>query len=347
MRRFGIRRAFFVALILLISIPSFGGEWKSVDRFDTGDGIYVLKTFETGTDGTCTVTRRVNRLIVVRGKEGLSVDVSGLSAVVSRTFNDVDTYRGYLENHPQTDFDDRTMAVEENLDPKSFDKKCSLPELVDSLNDGFKIFESDSFGYKFYKKSYDEELGCTVEMTYLLELLVMNLSDYIDGSAKPPAEDIRWTRVSDFRPEAGTYDIRMSTSGIDSETGISADSDMFGRLIIRGVNSYSRVTIEILSGTMVMYFTPESYGEAKSLYRMAYGDAYRYDDERHTISGDIDGDTLSQFSSAMTYKDFLATGGSQIYSDEKGSYKILSKSDNGAAGSMNYDLTMVFEKSSR
>ncbi len=347
MKRFGLHSAFLVALVLLISIPSFAGDWKSVDRFETGDGIYTLKTFETGSNETCMVTRKVNRLIVVRGNEGLAVDVSGLSAAVMRTFKSEDRYRDYLKNNALADFDDQTMTVEENLDPKSFDKKCSRSELVDFLNDGFKIFVSENFGYKFYKKSYDEELGCTVERTCLLELLVMNLSDYIDGSEKPPAEDIRWTRVSDFRPEAGTYDVRMSTSGIDSETGISADSDMFGRLIIRGVNSYSRVTIEILSGTMVMYFTPESYQEAKTLYKMAYGDSYKYDDEKHTVSGNIDGDTLSQFSSAMTYKDFLATGGSQIYSDEKGSYKILSKSDNGAAGPMNYDLTMVFEKTGK
>ena len=341
MKKKRLRFAAFIFLIAAFSFSAHAMDWTLVDSFQPESGVYALKIYRTGKGEGFSVVKRANVLVVIRGDEKKNVSMNGLSASSTIVFNDTDKYSAYVKAHPGVSFDDSTETVEEKLDAGIYDRNCSYSEFISVMNDSSHIFHSENREYRLYGKSYDREISGTIETTYLMEPLILNLEDYIDESAVPTAEELEWKKSTGFKPAAGTYDVKMTAAGVDSETGISADSIMYGHLVIKGVNSYSRVTLEFLDGTMIMKFDPIRYEEAKSLYKMAYGNSYTYSDENHTISGNLDYDSLSSFNNMMTYKEFLEMGWKEVYSGEGEKYKIVRDSDSEG---MKYLMTIIMER---
>ena len=322
MRKFKILSIVFF-LITGFFTYSFADEWTRVEKFEPGTGIFSLRIFEAGFNADYSVTRKTNLLVLIRGNENMEVNVNGLASVKNYIFNRELSYKNYVENQNEILFDDSAMTVEEKIDARIYDKTSSYESFVNSLNDGFKIFRSENQSYKLYTKSFDSELNCTLEKTYLFELLILNQEDFIDSSVTPSQEDLRWKSAGGFKPESGIYNIKIEISGTDLETGIFAQSDMNGILIIKGNNSYSKVTCEMKEGSMLMKYDPIRYTDAKTLYKMAYGNAYSYDDEKYSISGKLDSESLESFNSVMTYKEFLEMGKGEVYVDDDGKYKLI------------------------
>ena len=326
-----VKKIFSAALLFAASIfiCAHADDWKMSEKFNPSPGVYSMKIYESWNGTAFSGHRKINTLLTIRKNGVLEADIKGLSATETFTFNKESDYEAYKKNHAGISFDDSNLSVEQKLLPKDYDQSSSFSDFIDSINSDFMVFESENFYYKLYKKYADKKLGVDIERTCLLEPLILNLEDFVNGSIVPPEEDLAWKKSKSFNPPAGTYDLKMNMKGTDAKTGISADADMDGIISIRGTNSYSMVTIEIKGGQMNMHFTPEAYGEAKSLYKMAYGNAYNYNDETRTISGNIDEDTKDRCNSAMFYKEFTATYGYNVYTDGNGKYKLTVDSQDG------------------
>lgn len=154
-----------------------------------------------------------------------------------------------------------------------------------------------------------------------------------------------FTKISEFKPAAGTYDVEVAMEGSWEETselpeGVSSMTrsvQASGTCVIEGTDDNSKVTQTYSSGisSVITKFSSEEYYNAAKLDSSSSSESsatveYSFDDANYTVSSKIKATEteLEEMSDEMTYSDFISSINDssskvEIYFSNRGSYKLI------------------------
>lgn len=165
-----------------------------------------------------------------------------------------------------------------------------------------------------------------------------------------------FTKISEFKPAAGTYDVEVAMEGPFEGTselpeGISSMSvsvQASGTYVIEGTEDDSKVTqtySSMISSVIMKFSSEEDYNATKLAFSSSSESSatveYSFDDVNYTVTSKTKATEtdLEAMSNKMTYSEFVdsvkdsADMKVEIYFSNRGNYKLV-ESDNSSKGTI-------------